>query len=164
MNWQDAGEVLSFKSAFTLWIRQPNLFKYFLYICIYFCSLSPVNPHPQHSMGYARAPGWNTNTGKSWNACMWPTSRTERVVKMKYFLSKKAHFCYCCRVTSQSESEFNEAPDSNNNNKNLFLKDKEPRISASGDTITIQLQNRSSVSWEFLVNSFNLTTEDLELR
>ena len=67
-------------------------------------------------------------------------------------------------MTSQSEHEFNEAPDSKNNNKNRFLEDKASRISANGDTITIQLQSRSNISWEFLANFFNLTSEDLELR
>ena len=67
-------------------------------------------------------------------------------------------------MTSQSESELNEASDSNGNYDNRFLERKASRKSANDDTITIQLQSSSNISWEFLVNSFNLTTEDLELR
>lgn len=67
------------------------------------------------------------------------------------------------RVTSQSESELNEASDSNNNYENRFLEDKAAQIEDNDDTITIQLQSFSNISWELLANSFNLTTEDLEL-
>lgn len=67
-------------------------------------------------------------------------------------------------MTSQSESELNEASDGYNDYENRFLEDKTSRRSANDNTITIQLQSFSNISWELLANSFNLTTEDLELR
>lgn len=67
-------------------------------------------------------------------------------------------------MTSQSESELNEASESNNNYENRFLEDKASQRKENDDTITIQLQSFSNISWELLANSFNLTSEDLELR
>ncbi|KAJ7381200.1 hypothetical protein OS493_004801 [Desmophyllum pertusum] len=50
------------------------------------------------------------------------------------------------------------------NDAKRFVEDNASRRSANDDIDqTIQLQSRSNISWEFLVNSFNLTTEDLEL-
>ena len=74
------------------------------------------------------------------------------------------NFFYCRRVTTQSELEFNKTSDTINNSDDHFLEDKMSRRSANDDAITIQLRNRFNISWEFLAISFNLTTEDLELR
>ena len=74
-------------------------------------------------------------------------------------------FLFLCRVASQSELELTEALYINDNDANRLLKDKASRNSAK-DVLdqTVHLQSRSNISWELLVKSFNLTTEELELR
>lgn len=77
-----------------------------------------------------------------------------------------AHFTFLYyRLTSQSEVEFNKASYNNDNNANRFLDNKMKGSTVKADLDqTVELPSHSDISWQLLVNFFNLSKEDLELR